>query len=56
MRSPAHFAPVGEGEPDAALDRAVWVAYGWTDDPSQTTDEEILERLLELNRERAGVA
>ena len=41
-------------EEHAALDRAVWAAYGWADDTTQTTDEEILERLLELNRERAG--
>ena len=46
--------PTWLAEAHAALDRAVWAAYGWTDDPSQTTDEEILERLLELNRERAG--
>jgi hypothetical protein len=23
----------------AALDRAVWAAYGWPDDPAETTDE-----------------
>ncbi len=33
------------------LDRAVFAAYGWTDDLS---DEEILSRLLALNLERAG--
>ena len=33
-----------------ALDRAVLDAYGW---PYNLTDEEILERLLELNLERA---
>ena len=37
----------------AALDRAVWAAYGWEDDPAETTDEMILERLLGLNGERA---
>ena len=37
----------------AALDRAVWAAYGWEDDPEATTDEEILARLLALNGERA---
>jgi len=31
------------------------VTYRWPDEPSQTTDEEILERLLELNRERADL-
>jgi hypothetical protein len=34
-----------------ALDRAVFAAYGW---PWPLTDEEILEALLALNRERAG--
>ena len=38
----------------AALDRAVWVTYGWDDDPAETTDEEILERVLALNEERAA--
>ncbi len=34
------------------LDRAVWAAYGWKDNPAQTTDEQILERLLSLNQSR----
>ena len=38
----------------AALDRAVWMAYGWKDDPSETTDEAILERLLNLNMQHAA--
>lgn len=38
----------------ATLDRAVWSAYGWPDDPAETTDEQILERLLALNGERSG--
>ena len=39
----------------AALDRAVWAAYGWDEaDLARTSDEAILERLLALNRERAG--
>ncbi len=42
MRAQAH----------AALDRAVWAAYGWEDDPGETEDEAILERLLALNGER----
>ncbi|MGI8622676.1 MAG: class I SAM-dependent DNA methyltransferase [Solirubrobacteraceae bacterium] len=38
----------------AALDRAVWAAYGWDDpEPAATLDEAILARLLALNRERA---
>jgi len=39
----------------AALDRAVWAAYGWDDpDPSGVDDDTILTRLLALNLERAG--
>jgi hypothetical protein len=33
------------------LDAAVFAAYGW---PAALTDAELLERLLELNRERAA--
>ncbi len=33
------------------LDAAVFDAYGW---PHDVSDEEILERLLALNHERAG--
>ena len=33
------------------LDEAVFAAYGW---PSDLSDEEILEKLLALNLERAG--
>ena len=33
------------------LDEAVAAAYGW---PADLTDEQILERLLALNLERAG--
>jgi hypothetical protein len=35
----------------AKLDAAVFAAYGW---PAALTNEEILERLLALNRERSG--
>ena len=38
----------------AALDRAVWAAYGWEGDPAATADETILGRLLALNGVRAG--
>jgi type II restriction/modification system DNA methylase subunit YeeA len=38
------------------LDRAVWAAYGWEDDPTETMEEEILRRLLELNGQRRAVA
>ena len=36
-----------------ALDAAVAAAYGWPDYTPQMPDEEILRRLLALNRERA---
>jgi hypothetical protein len=38
----------------AALDRAVWAAYGWDDpDPAAVPEDELLARLLALNGERA---
>lgn len=37
-----------------ALDAAVAAAYGWADYTPQMPDEEILRRLLALNRERAA--
>ena len=39
-----------------ALDLAVAAAYGWTDYSAEMADEEILRRLLTMNRERAGRA
>ncbi len=39
-----------------ALDAAVATAYGWADYTPQMPDEELLRRLLALNRERAGQA
>ena len=36
----------------AELDRAVFAAYGWTEDPADLTDDVMLERLLELNLDR----
>ncbi len=43
------------GNLHAALDRAVWAAYGRDDpDPSAVPDDAILARLLVLNLERAG--
>lgn len=33
------------------LDQAVFAAYGW---PDTLTDEQILERLLDLNQKRAA--
>lgn len=38
----------------AALDRAVWAESGWEDDPTETSDEEILTRLLALNQDRSN--
>jgi hypothetical protein len=38
----------------AALDAAVAAAYGWADITPATPDDELLRRLLALNRERAG--
>ena len=39
----------------AALDRAVWTAYGWDDPNPATVDEDsILSRLLALNGARSG--
>jgi hypothetical protein len=42
----------------AALDRAVWDAYGWPEDevPADLEEDVILSRLLALNGERAGRA
>ena len=40
----------------AALDRAVWAAYGWDDlDPAAVPEDEVLARLLALNLERSGL-
>ena len=36
------------------LDAAVAAAYGWPDITASTPDDELLKRLLALNRERAG--
>jgi hypothetical protein len=38
-------------DPHRALDKAVLTAYGW---PEDLSDTDILERLLALNRDRAG--
>jgi hypothetical protein len=40
----------------AALDAAVAAAYGWADHSAAMPDDEILRRLLALNRERADGA
>jgi hypothetical protein len=37
----------------AALDRAIFVAYGWPENPDEVSEEESLGRLLALNARRA---
>ena len=37
----------------AELDRAVFAAYGWSEDPDELSEEELLKRLLELNTQRS---
>jgi hypothetical protein len=46
--------PAWLAQAHAALDRAVATAYGWSEDPATLSDDEILRRLLGVNRERAG--
>ncbi len=40
----------------AALDRAVYVAYGWSENPEEMNEEELLGRLLSLNTRQAAEA
>jgi len=37
----------------AGLDRAVFAAYGWPEDPDELSEEELLKRLLDLNTQRS---
>ncbi len=46
--------PAWLGNAHAALDRAVFSAYGWPEDPGDLGDGEVLGRLLALNAARAG--
>jgi hypothetical protein len=46
--------PAWLAQAHAALDAAVAAAYGWADWSAAMPDDEILRRLLALNRERAG--
>ncbi|CAM5789659.1 class I SAM-dependent DNA methyltransferase [Ottowia pentelensis] len=48
--------PAWLAQAHAALDAAVAAAYGWADYTPATPDDEILRRLLQLNRERAAQA
>ena len=45
--------PAWLAQAHAQLDAAVAAAYGWTDHTPDMPDDEILRRLLALNRERA---
>jgi hypothetical protein len=45
--------PAWLADAHAGLDLAVAAAYGWTDYTSAMSDNEILSRLLTLNKERA---
>jgi len=46
--------PAWLAQAHAALDRAVWAAYGWDDpDPATVTEDVLLARLLALNQERS---
>ena len=49
-----NLRPAWLAQAHAALDRAVATAYGWSEDPATLSDDEILRRLLGVNRERAG--
>jgi len=46
--------PAWLAQAHAALDAAVAAAYGWTDWQAALPDDELLRRLLALNRARAG--
>ncbi len=49
--------PISLQNAHAALDRAVWAAYGWEDaDPASVDEDTILARVLALNLERAGAS
>lgn len=45
--------PAWLAQAHAALDRAVATAHGWPEDPDTLSDDEVLRRLLALNRARA---
>jgi SAM-dependent methyltransferase len=46
--------PAWLAQAHAALDRAVATAYVWSEDPATLSNDEILRRLLGVNRERAA--
>jgi hypothetical protein len=46
--------PAWLAQAHAALDRAVAAAYVWSEDPATLSNDEILRRLLGVNRERAA--
>lgn len=49
-----HQRPAWLAVAHAALDAAVAAAYGWPEAPATLTDDEVLRRLLALNRLRSG--
>lgn len=49
-----NIRPAWLAQAHAALDAAVAAAYGWADWTPELPDDEILRRLLALNRERAA--
>ena len=53
---PVRVGPTWLTNAPAALDRAVWAAYGWPAEevPAEVEEEVILSRLLDLNQSRAG--
>jgi hypothetical protein len=56
LTNPYNARPTWPANLHRDLDRAVWAAYGWPEDPAETGDEAILARLLALNPARAGAA
>jgi hypothetical protein len=46
--------PAWLAQAHAALDAAVAAAYGWTEEAATLSDDEVLRRLLGMNRERAA--
>ncbi len=56
LKSRSDLRPTWLANAHAALDGAVFAAYGWSEGPNDLDDEEILKRLLVLNLERASTS
>jgi len=54
LTNPCHQRPGWQAKVHASLDAAVAVAQSWDDGRPNLPDDDILRRLLALNRERAG--